>query len=290
MDLSNIWIYDFEVLKYDWLVVFKHVGQDQYFIFHNDNDAVEEFVQNYAPCLGGFNSKHYDDTILKAVLIGSSPEEVKLVNDRIIVEGFNPWQVPEIFGVYLNIDTFDLMDDMQVGLSLKAIEAHLGENIVESEIDFNLDRPLTEEEYKRMVLYCVNDVEFTEKLFFLRQAYLENKVWLGSAKGIPQGKALGMTNAKLTAAYLDAKAPEQPWTDERNYKYPDNLLKEYIPEEVFQFFDRMHDGMISDEELFSSSLDLMVGECPVTIAFGGIHGAIPHYRASGGRKEGGDEK
>ena len=59
--------------------------------------------------------------------------------------------------------------------------------------------------------------------------------------------------------------------------YPDNLRREFIPQEVFDFFDRMHDPELSDKEVFSSKLEISIGECPVTIGYGGIHGAIPNF-------------
>ena len=93
--------------------------------------------------------------------------------------------------------------------------------------------------------------------------------------GLSDVKAMGMTNAKLTAALLKASA--QPHDDERKYQYPENLLREYIPQEVFDFFNKMHDPEISDKELFSGKLELSIGECPVTIGYGGIHGAIPNF-------------
>jgi hypothetical protein len=86
-----------------------------------------------------------------------------------------------------------------------------------------------------------------------------------------------MTNAKITATYLQAVKPEKPWTDERDYHYPDKLLKEYIPKEVFDFFDRLHDPNVPDDVLFNENLELMIGDCPATIGFGGIHAAIPTY-------------
>lgn len=86
-----------------------------------------------------------------------------------------------------------------------------------------------------------------------------------------------MTNAKLTSVYLKAQKPEKPWNDERNYQYPEKLLRQYIPQGVFDFFDRMKDDRIPNDELFSSKLEIMVGVCPCTIAYGGIHGAIPTY-------------
>ena len=169
------------------------------------------------------------------------------------------------------------MDDMQMGLSLKAIEGHLGMSIEETEVDFSLDRPLTQEELDLTIKYCIHDVDATEMVTDIRKNYLNNKIYLGGLKDIEPTKALAMTNAKLTAAYLDAHK-EFDFNDEREYKYPENLRREYIPKEVFDFFDRLYDKSIPDDELFKSKLNLTVGGCPVTLGFGGIHGAIPFHQ------------
>lgn len=46
---------------------------------------------------------------------------------------------------------------------------------------------------------------------------------------------------------------------------------------MFDFFNKLYDKSIPDEELFKGKLNLMIGDCPVTVAYGGIHGAIPNF-------------
>ncbi len=271
-----IYIFDYEVFAYDWLLVAKELGTQNYFIAHNDNEAVKAFMEEVEPLLGGFNNKHYDQFIHKAVLVDATPMEIKNLNDYIVAEGNNGWEHPLVRECNVFFDQFDLKDDCQAGLSLKAIEAHLGMDIRESTVDFNIDRPLTDKELQEVIFYCKHDVDATEKLYYLRKNYLDTKLFLGRAKGIPDSKALYMTNAKLTAAYLDAQMKEH--NDEREYVYPTNLLREYIPDEVFAFFDRLHDKTIPDYEIFSSKLNFNIGDCQCTIGYGGIHGAIPTYR------------
>ena len=271
----NWYTYDTEVFAHDFIVVFKDRQTGTYTIFHNDNMGVKEFMsEDGIYC--GFNTKGYDQYIIKAICAGLSPEEVKQVNDWIIGGG-QGWQCPLLNGVFFSFNNVDIMDDMLMGLSLKAIEGHLGMSIEETEVDFNLDRPLTEDELMLTVKYCKHDVDATEKVTGIRKNYLNNKVYLGGLKDIEPTKALAMTNAKLTAAYLDARK-EREFNDEREYKYPKNLLREYIPGEVFHFFNRLYDKSIPDEELFKSKLNFSVGGCPVTLGFGGIHGAIPFHR------------
>ena len=266
--------YDTETFAHDFIVVFKDKETGEYTVFHNDNLGVREFISEDA-IYCGFNTKHYDQYIIKAICAGFSPEEVKQVNDWIIGGG-QGWECPLLQGVFFRFYNVDIMDDMQMGLSLKAIEGHLGMSIEESEVDFSLERPLTPDEIALTIKYCKHDVDATEKVTDIRKNYLDNKVYLGGLKDIEPTRSLAMTNAKLTAAYLDARR-EIEYNDEREYKYPANLRGEYIPKEVFDFFNRLYDKSIPDDELFKSKLNITVGECPVTLGFGGIHGAIPNF-------------
>lgn len=265
--------YDCEVFAHDWLVVFKDTETGRYTAIWNDNDALKMALSEDCVYIG-FNSKHYDQFIIKAIALGYSAEEIKKVNDYII-NGGQGWECPMLRDQFFRFNNVDIKDDMQMGLSLKAIEGHLGMSVEESTVSFDIDRPLTEDEKKETLKYCIHDVDTTEKLVELRTDYLKNKINLGKMAGLDEIKAMGMTNAKLTAAML--KASPQPHDDERKYVYPDNLRKEFIPPEVFEFFDKMYDSSISDKDLFSGKLNLNIGECPVTLGYGGIHGAIPNF-------------
>lgn len=265
--------YDCEVFAHDWLVVFKDTETGGYTAIWNDNDALKMALSEDCVYIG-FNSKHYDQFIIKAIALGYSAEEIKKVNDYII-NGGQGWECPMLRDQFFRFNNVDIKDDMQMGLSLKAIEGHLGMSVEESTVSFDIDRPLTEDEKKETLKYCIHDVDTTEKLVELRTDYFKNKINLGKMAGLDEIKAMGMTNAKLTAAML--KASPQPHDDERKYVYPDNLRKEFIPPEVFEFFDKMYDPSISDKDLFGGKLNLNIGECPVTLGYGGIHGAIPNF-------------
>ena len=273
--------YDCEVFAHDWIVVFKDYETKHFSVIHNDNSALQACISDdNVYC--GFNSKSYDQYIIKAICAGFSPEEVKQVNDWIIA-GNQGWECPLLQGVRFWFNNIDIKDDMQMGLSLKAIEGHLGMDICETEVDFNLGRSLTPEELADTIKYCMHDVDATEKIIDLRKNYLQNKINIGKLAGLGEVKAMSMTNAKLTAALLKARLVGHD--DERCYQYPENLRREYIPPEVFDFFDRMKDEGLSDKEVFTGKLNITIGECPVTLGYGGIHGAIPNFmwQEAGGR-------
>ena len=270
----SMFIYDLEVFKADWIVIFKNVANGEYTIIHNDNEAVKQFMAN-GPLLGGFNNKWYDNHILKAILADADNSTVKEIND-FIIGGGNGWEhswLSQQRGIWFN--SFDLFDDVQQGLSLKAIEAHLGLPIEESEVDFNIDRPLTPEELQQTVDYCKYDVDVTEKLLTIRKDYLQGKLALARMGDIPEERALYSTNAKAVALFLGAT--KQDRDDERQYKIPENLRLEFIPQEVKDFFGKMSDMKIPDDVLFKSKLNIHIGNCPTKYGFGGVHGSLTGY-------------
>lgn len=270
-----MFVYDTEVFKHNFIVIFKDMVSKEYTIFHNDNDGVRNFLSSHQDELFiGFNTKHYDRFILQAICNDHTPEEIKELNDYIIVKGGNGWNYAPFKGdPGLWFNNIDIMDDMQMGLSLKSIKGHMGMDIEETEVDFDIDRLLTEKELESTIKYCKHDIDATCKLIEVRMDYLNNKIYLGSLIGKSAAESMALTNAKLTSAYLGANAGS--YNDEREYKYPENLKREYIPDEVFKFFDRLKDMTIPDDEVFSGKLEIMLNNCPVVIGFGGIHGAIP---------------
>lgn len=271
----NIVVYDIEVFQHDWIIVFYDFAEKKWSVFHNDNDSVRNYVGNSNRIFCGYNNKGYDNHIMKAICCGADNSLVKQINDSIIRDERSGWEHWFIRKNRFWFDSFDLMDDTQVGTSLKHIEAHLGWNIEETEVDFDIDRPLTPEEIQRTIHYCKWDVMATAKLLTLRKNYLNCKIDLGRMCELTDAKALYCTNARLTAKYLGATYVER--FDGREYVYPENLRVHLIPQEVKDFFMQIWDSSIPDEVLFKRKLDILIGGCPCTYAWGGVHGSLTQY-------------
>ena len=289
----RIYIYDGEVYAHDWLFVFRSPDGDNYIEIANDNYKLKAFLNQDDILIGGFNNKHYDDWILLTILNGGDPERVKAHNDHIIGGG-QGWEYPFIKGIKKPFRSFDLKDDLPIDLSLKAIEGNMCLPIVETSVDFNLARKLTRKEFREVLKYCKNDVDATVALFNARGDYLKSKRIVGEMYGVPVEQALGLTNAKLSARVLGAKRVDR--SDERDYRIPPNLSTGLIPDIVLNFFLQIRDRSITDEKLFGAgkgakglTLDIWLetsgGRCPVTYAWGGVHGGKPayHVRATGTR-------
>ena len=88
--------YDFEVTKYDWLVVLIDPEQiDKPYKVLNDPDLMEQIYEQYKEDIWiGFNSRHYDQYILKGILTGCNPWKV---NEWIILKHQPGWSYSDLF-------------------------------------------------------------------------------------------------------------------------------------------------------------------------------------------------
>lgn len=297
----NLYIYDIEVFRDDWITVFKRPEKDAtHIVIHNDNYRLREFLSQPDIVIGGFNNKWYDDWVVLTMLLGGDNTEVKKHND-FIISGRNGWEFPFIQYQKRPFNSFDLRDDLPLGLSLKAIEGNIGASIVESSINFNIDRKLTPEELEEVIRYCKTDVDNTVKLYEKRKKYIDSKLFIAKLKGIPEAEAIGLTNAKLTARFLDAVP--QDFGDEFIYDVPAELrISKY--KHVLEFFlDPVNyslralenqlmtetrkikikslttkiDKLRASNNRYDCKLETDVANVPHVYGWGGIHGAINNY-------------
>lgn len=271
---ERLWGFDFEVTKYDWLLVLIKYSDKTKVTFHNNcADDIFTFIEKNNPILIGHNARYYDQYILKGIESGFSVEEVKNVNDYII----NGGQGFELQYDYVKLPPiWDTIQDVVPPKSLKEIEANLLMDITESTISFDIDHPWNEQEYEEMLYYCTKDVEAIFPLFEARKGYFKTKYDLCILSNIDPTYNVGLTNAKLCAKFLEAKKVDRD--DEREYTIPKTIDINYVPKEILAFFERVHDKTISDEELFTSKLEFDFHGMPSVFSNGGGHGALPNYK------------
>jgi len=291
---DDVWFWDMEVFKHDWMLcaLSAKTGEKVYFSTRGmfGKDQLVDWLNAEHPLLVGYNCKHYDSYILKAILAGGSPEDVYAVSKAIIVDGRQGWEIQ--MGFIVMPDIVDLMLDLPTMPSLKMIEGNLRMSIEESSVSFDTERP-SDSQWEDVEDYCWHDVEALVPLYKAREDYLNAKETLAEMKGLDVKKALNMTNAKLTAKFLDAIPVER--TDEREYVYPSNVDRSLIPEAVFEFFDRLPRSDIPLDVLFGKegvededgkvvksrnpyrSLSITIADCPHVLGWGGLHGARPNY-------------
>lgn len=267
--------YDFEVFKYDWLVVVLDMNEQKEHVIINNKDELEALYKSHKYDIWtGFNSRHYDQYILKAILCGFNPKEV---SDFITVQGNDGWMFSDLLKQY-PLNNYDVMPSPPIGL--KTLEGFLGSNIKETEVDFNIQRKLTPEEIEQTVFYCRHDVEQTVEVFLQKKADFDAMFGIVKAFDLPLS-CVGDTEARITSKVLGCVRTR--FTDEFEYYFlPCLRLNKY--KKVQDWFEQkrqeglsMNFGSASKYEKKAwykkQSFKLIVAGVPHIFGFGGLHGA-----------------
>ena len=261
--------YDFEVFKYDWLVVFIDLYAKKETVIINNPDQLQQFYDQHKGVIwAGYNSRHYDQYILKAILCGFDPKEV---NDWIIVEERPGYRFSSLLRNFPLIN-YDVMPNPPI--SLKTLEAFMGHSIKETSVPFDIDRPLTEAELAETVKYCRHDVEETVEVWlrsieeFNTTRFFVNHFHLGS-------DCIGKTKAQLAATILGGNRKGKTFDDE--FKFP---ILDCVQLDKYKAVASWYKNPIN-HDYRKTQEDVMVAGVPHTFAWGGGHGAIRQYHGSG---------
>lgn len=260
--------YDFEVFKYDWLVVIINPNERNKTIIVNDEEKFKEYYEAHKNEIWvGYNNNHYDQYIAKAILCGFDP---KKVNDYIIAEGKQGWQFSALFRKF-PMYNFDVMYRNDRGL--KSLEGFMGNNIKETSVDFNLDRPLTQSEIDETIKYCTHDVEQTVEVFLSRIDDFNAQMGLIKLFNLPLSN-ISRSKAQLSAMILNARKPALSRNDEFEIFFPNTLrISKYT--EVVEWYKN------PENYDYSKSLTIDVAGVETIFGWGGIHSARKKYSAEG---------
>jgi DNA polymerase len=264
--------FDFEVFKYDWLVVIIDPINKKEFTFVNDRNGFVKFYKEHRNDIWvGFNSRGYDQYIAKACVLGF---DLKSVNDWIIKEKRKGWEYSSLFNK-VPINNFDTMPNGDERISLKTLEGFMGKNIHETSVPFDIDRKLTEQELRETLDYCRDDVYNTIDVFLKRKGEFDAQMDLLKAFNLPLSN-IGKTQAQLAAVIFGAR--KQRFDDEWDIRLPDNLeLGKYQfvgdwflnkNNHKYKHFVTGKSGKPKEEKVH---LECIIAGIPHIIAWGGIH-------------------
>lgn len=249
--------YDFEVFSQDWLVVIINpVEQTETVIINDRYELIQYYVAHQKQLWIGYNSRNYDATILKSIMLGFNP---KKISDYIILQGLKEWQIDHQFKeitVY-NYDCYIL------NTGLKQLEAFMGNDIRETSVPFDIDRKLTPEEIEQTVKYCRHDVEQTIEVFIRSKSDFDSQMDMIKTFGLSLSM-INKTKVQIAAAVLGCTKKER--YDEWELKIVPCLKIEKYKEVVNWFKSPAnHD--------YKKSLEMNIAGVPHSFGWGGIHGA-----------------
>lgn len=258
--------YDFEVFSHDWLVVIIDVVNQVKTVIHNDRDGLIEYYEKHKKDVWiGFNSRRYDQYILKAIIVGLNPKEL---NDWIIEKDRPAWEFSDLLRE-VPLNNYDVMSNIDRGL--KAFEGFMGNDIKETSVPFNIDRPLTESELEETIKYCTHDVEQTIEVFIQRKSDFDAQIGLLKMFQLPLSD-ISRTKVQLSAKILEAR--KHTYHDEFDISFPPTLrLSKY--KHIMDWYKN------PSNRDYTKSLDVMVAGVQHSFGWGGVHGAIEKYVGEG---------
>lgn len=271
--------FDFEVFKYDWLVVLLDTDTKETKVIINDRQELTTYYNEHVRDIwSGFNIKHYDQYILKGILLGMNP---KHINDSIIQDGKDGWQISREFSK-IPLVMYDVYGSR--GFGLKTLEGFMGQNIKETDVPFNIDRKLTPAEIQMTIGYCTTDVYQSVNVFMERINDFNSQYDLVKVFDLPL-KSLGDSGAHLVSKVLGCE--KHKYNDEFDfYVLPHIQIEKY--KEVVEWFNSIKGNPknLSHPDYYTQNLILYVAGIPHTFSFGGLHGAHGEIKIKkNGKKE-----
>ena len=255
--------YDFEVFKEDWLVVLINPDKRTEDVIINDPEALtKHYEENKNEIWTGYNSNRYDQYILKGIICGFNP---KKVNDWIIVKDKPGWKFSSLFNK-IPLLSYDVMLSMY---SLKQLEGFMGNTIKETDVPFDIDRKLTDDEIEETVKYCKSDVYNTISVFMKTINEFNAVVNLIKTFELP-ASYISKTKAQLSAIILGCN--RHNWDDEFDITIVDTLrIGKYKP--ILEWFKQC--------KFYDEAFEFNVAGVKHTFGIGGVHGAKENYHSKG---------
>lgn len=261
--------YDFEVFKYDWLVVIIDVINKKEHVIVNDVEKLKDIYDKHKGDIwAGYNSRHYDQYILKGILCGFDP---KKISDYIIVKGNPGWKFSSLLNKVPLIN-YDVMLGTDRGL--KSFEGFMGNNIKESSVPFDINRKLTQEELDETVKYCRHDVEQTIEVFLKRSEEFDATRELIKIFNLPI-TSYSKTKAQLVCEICGGMGKK---FDDNEFDFP---IVPCVQEHLKKYRYVLDWYKNPENHDYSKSLKIEVAGVPHTFAWGGIHGAKKQNTESG---------
>ena len=251
--------YDFEVFKYDWLVVIENpIEKTKTVIVNNPSELQEYFDKHQSEIWIGYKNRRYDQYIAKGIYLDMNP---KKINDWIIKDDKYGYQYSTLFNKVTMIN-FDTM--LKTDSGLKSLEGFMGENIKETSVPFDIDRKLTDDEIQETIKYCTWDVERTIDVFLERKSEFDAALALVKIFDLPL-TYMGKTGAQRVAKILGGLGKQ--FDDEFEFPIVDTLRLDK--------YKSCKDWYRKPENFdYKKNQIKMIAGIPHTLAWGGLHGAV----------------
>lgn len=204
-------------------------------------------------------------------MCGFNPKEI---NDYIIKDKRPGWQFSDLFN---KIQLYNYDPAMLNDGGLKTLESYMGNDIRETSVDFDIDRPLTPAEIRETLKYCTHDVEQLIEVFMQRKSDFDAHMSLITTFGLPLSY-INKTKVQLSAKILNCQRIEH--NDAHKVTFVPTLrLNKYTA--VLKWFKAQLRYLRDTGEYRKDPLKIDIAGVPHSFGWGGAHGARLKYHGKG---------
>jgi len=268
----QIWAYDFEVFSKInwWCVSFVNNETCEVVTIINNATLLNQFYEQHKDDIFvGYNSRQYDQYLFKGILDGVNPS---YINDQLIQFDKKGFQVVRNAKQYL-LNNYDAILKEK---SLKQLEAFMGDTIKETDVPFDIDRPLTEEEIKQIIAYNIHDCKETLRVLKYTRGDFDAQLELIEMFDLDMNM-FNKTKAQLSASILGA-IQQHTIDDEFEITIPQNLRMPSKYQHIVDWFKNPENmsyklPLKSESKQDARQLNCLVGGIPHVIGYGGVHGS-----------------
>lgn len=252
----NFVIFDFEVFRYDTLlgcIVIDENDNKQTIQMWNEDDIRSFYALHIDDVWIGHNNKGYDNLILQGII--NHEKNIFALSKSLINARFRP-------RLTMHLNYYDTMLKF---FSLKSCELACGRKMYTTEVDFNLNRQLTEEEKKQTEVYNRHDLEQTLFDFYDDIHVFKLRCNIMREFHLPFN-TINCTQAQIASKVLHCKPIP-------------NIESMYRKPELYSTLRLKNKDLIDFylSEGFRQNKKLQINICGLThyLGSGGIHSAIP---------------
>lgn len=185
--MQKVAFYDTECFPNFWLLKLRPIGEQSLsFSMRTEQRLTDQqmaeiraLFQTYTVI--SFNGINYDVAMITGALSGYTPEQLKVINDRMIVEKVRHWELG--LPRWQPADHIDIMEVAPGAGSLKQYAGRIHSKKIQ-DLPYEPDHILTEPEMVEVDLYCANDLDVLEDLWDALQPQIEQRVALSERYGI----------------------------------------------------------------------------------------------------------
>jgi len=179
--------YDTECYRNYWLLKFRPLGspvitaclrEGQVFSQPQIN-AIARLFREYTVI--SFNGFRYDVPMITAALMGFTPERLKVLNDRIILDKIAPWKLNLVD--WAPADHIDIMGVIPGAGDMKYKAAIIHAKTIR-ELPYHHDSILTVDQIPHVDSYCENDLDLLESLYNYVKPQIEMRIDYSARYGI----------------------------------------------------------------------------------------------------------